>query len=78
MCDLIILLIRGYQRFISPFLPSSCRFYPSCSQYALESYHRFGIFRGTQLCVLRLVKCQPLHPGGFDPVPEEPLHSRCP
>lgn len=71
MLRLVSIAIRGYQKFISPFLPPSCRFYPSCSQYALEAFARFGLLHGTRLTLLRLLKCQPLHSGGFDPVPEK-------
>jgi len=62
-------LIRGYQRLLSPLLPPSCRFYPSCSQYALEAVTRHGALRGGWLAVRRLARCHPFHPGGFDPVP---------
>ena len=62
-------LIRVYQRLISPLLPPSCRFYPSCSQYALEAVSRHGALRGTWLAARRLARCHPFHPGGFDPVP---------
>ena len=62
-------LVRGYQLVISPFLPPSCRFTPSCSQYALEAIRRHGAVRGTWLAARRLVRCHPFHPGGFDPVP---------
>jgi putative membrane protein insertion efficiency factor len=65
----LALLIRGYQRGISPGLPPSCRFTPSCSQYALEAVTRHGALKGTWLAVRRLVRCHPFHPGGFDPVP---------
>ena len=62
-------MVRGYQLVISPVLPPSCRFMPSCSQYALEAIMRHGAVRGTWLTVRRLVRCHPFHPGGFDPVP---------
>ncbi|HET8835909.1 MAG TPA: membrane protein insertion efficiency factor YidD [Gemmatimonadales bacterium] len=62
-------LIRAYQRFLSPALPPSCRFHPSCSQYALEAVTRYGALRGSWLAARRLVRCHPFHPGGFDPVP---------
>jgi putative membrane protein insertion efficiency factor len=62
-------MVRGYQLVISPALPPSCRFTPSCSQYALEAIMRHGAARGTWLTVRRLVRCHPFHPGGFDPVP---------
>ena len=62
-------LIKGYRYWISPFLPASCRFYPSCSQYALESFQKLGFCRATYLSLLRLLKCNPFHPGGVDAVP---------
>ena len=62
-------LIRGYQRFLSPALPPSCRFHPSCSQYALEAVTRHGALKGGWLAARRLARCHPFHPGGFDPVP---------
>ena len=66
---LLILLVRFYQKFISPGLPPSCRFAPSCSQYTLEALQRYGALRGTWLGAFRLVRCHPWHPGGYDPVP---------
>jgi len=66
---LVAAVIRAYQRFISPALPSSCRFHPSCSQYALEAVTRYGAVRGSWLAARRLARCHPFHPGGFDPVP---------
>lgn len=62
-------MIRFYQRWLSPALPSSCRFYPSCSQYALESFRRHAFLKAGLLTARRLLRCQPLHPGGVDPVP---------
>ena len=62
-------LIKGYRYWISPFLPASCRFYPTCSAYALESYQTLGLMRGTYLSLWRILKCNPMHPGGVDPVP---------
>jgi len=61
-------MISFYQRAISPFLPPSCRFQPSCSQYAAEAIERFGALRGTGKAFVRLLKCHPFHPGGYDPV----------
>ncbi len=66
---LAIVPIRFYQKFISPALPSSCRFQPSCSQYSLEAIERFGLLRGTGMAIRRILRCQPFNPGGFDPVP---------
>lgn len=65
----LVSLIRGYQQAISPALPPSCRFHPSCSQYALEAVTRYGALKGSWLAARRLVRCHPFHPGGFDPVP---------
>ncbi len=62
-------LIRGYQRWISPLLPRTCRFYPSCSEYAAQAVARYGLLRGCWFAARRLLRCHPLHPGGFDPVP---------
>jgi len=64
-----VLLITVYQRWISPFLPPSCRFYPSCSAYAVEALTVHGVFRGSWLALRRLLRCGPWHPGGLDPVP---------
>jgi hypothetical protein len=65
----LMLLIRGYQRMVSPVLPPSCRFHPSCSQYTLEAVDRHGVFKGSWLGLRRLSRCHPFNPGGFDPVP---------
>ncbi len=65
---LVIYFIRLYQRIISPLFPPSCRFYPSCSAYAIEAIRRYGLIKGGLKAVLRLAKCHPFHPGGYDPV----------
>ncbi len=62
-------LIRGYQLALSPLLPQSCRFHPTCSDYALEALRRHGAIRGGWLATRRLCRCNPWHPGGYDPVP---------
>lgn len=66
--------IRFYRKFISPLKPPTCRFYPSCSQYALEAVERYGALRGGWMAVRRIARCHPFHPGGYDPVPELDSH----
>ncbi|MDM7996229.1 MAG: membrane protein insertion efficiency factor YidD [Acidobacteriota bacterium] len=66
---LVVAGLRLYKRTISPLLPGACRFYPTCSEYASQSIDRHGILKGTFLALIRLAKCHPFHPGGFDPVP---------
>ena len=66
---LALQFIRLYQRFISPVLPSACRFEPSCSHYTYEAIEVYGVFKGTWLGMKRISRCHPLHPGGYDPVP---------
>ncbi len=65
---LFIGLIRFYQLFISPLFPPTCRFYPTCSQYAIEAIQKKGALRGGWLAVKRIAKCHPFHSGGYDPV----------
>ena len=70
MClSFFLSLIKVYRSCVSPFLPTSCRFYPTCAAYALESYQTLGLMRGTYLSLWRILKCNPMHPGGVDPVP---------
>jgi putative membrane protein insertion efficiency factor len=63
-----VALVRAYQVCISPFLGPCCRFYPTCSEYAVIAIRRYGPFRGAFLGLMRLLRCHPLHPGGYDPV----------
>ena len=62
-------MIRFYQHWISPYTPPSCRFYPSCSEYASQAVERYGLAQGGWLALRRLLRCHPFHPGGYDPVP---------
>jgi putative membrane protein insertion efficiency factor len=62
-------MIRVYQLCVRPVLPPSCRFYPSCSEYAVGALDRHGLIRGLGLTAWRLLRCNPYHPGGLDPVP---------
>ncbi|MBR0383846.1 MAG: membrane protein insertion efficiency factor YidD [Eubacteriaceae bacterium] len=64
-----LLLIRFYQVWISPMLPKTCRFMPTCSAYAYEAITKYGILKGGFLSIKRIAKCHPFHPGGYDPVP---------
>jgi conserved hypothetical protein YidD len=66
---LLIYMIKFYQKFISPLKGPSCRFYPTCSQYALESIKKHGSIKGSYYAIKRVLKCHPFHPGGYDPVP---------
>ncbi|TCS65006.1 membrane protein insertion efficiency factor YidD [Varunaivibrio sulfuroxidans] len=65
-------LIRGYQLLISPVLPGSCRYYPTCSSYSLEAIGRFGLAKGGWLTLKRIVRCHPWGGEGYDPVPDAP------
>jgi putative membrane protein insertion efficiency factor len=64
----IISILRGYQLLLSPLLPDSCRYYPTCSDYSIQSIEKYGIIKGLFKTVVRLLKCNPLFPGGYDPV----------
>ena len=65
----LVLGVRGYQVAISPLLPPSCRYYPTCSHYAVEALERHGALRGGWLALRRILRCHPFRPGGYDPVP---------
>jgi putative membrane protein insertion efficiency factor len=69
MRHVIRFLIRAYQLLLSPWLGANCRFYPSCSQYALDAVSEHGSLRGSWLALRRLSRCHPFHSGGYDPVP---------
>ena len=69
MKKLILKMIRSYQKYISPMSPPTCRFYPTCSQYAIEAVEEHGAIKGSYLATRRILKCHPFHEGGFDPVP---------
>ena len=71
MRSLIVFLLRAYRYAVSPLLPPSCRFHPTCSEYAIESIERHGVSRGSWLAARRICKCHPWHEGGLDPVPEK-------
>lgn len=75
---LLIGLLRFYKAAVSPLMPPACRFIPTCSEYAAEAIAKHGPLRGGIMAAKRLARCSPLHPGGYDPVPEcaHPVHER--
>jgi hypothetical protein len=68
MQRIVIALLRGYKRFLSPLLPSACRFYPTCSDYMVDAVRKYGVARGCWMGLRRLARCHPFHEGGYDPV----------
>ena len=68
MRRVIIIIIKAYKRYISPILPDSCRFYPSCSQYAIDAIQKHGFMRGAVIASYRILRCNPFNKGGYDPV----------
>ena len=70
---LLLVLLRGYKRWISPALPPACRYHPTCSVYTMQAIERYGALRGGWMGVKRLARCHPGFPGGIDPVPELPV-----
>ena len=71
---LALRLISVYQTYVSPILPPSCRYLPTCSEYAVDAVSRYGALRGSWLALRRFARCGPWHRGGFDPVPHPPKH----
>ena len=69
MKRILIAAVRGYQRYISPACPRHCRFMPTCSQYAIEALQKHGALKGSALAIWRILRCNPLCRGGYDPVP---------
>ncbi|WP_407306038.1 membrane protein insertion efficiency factor YidD [Desulfosporosinus sp. SB140] len=65
---LLVLVLRFYQKFISPLKGQTCRFYPTCSEYSIQALQKYGLFRGSYKSIVRILKCHPFHPGGHDPV----------
>lgn len=68
MRKLVILLIRMYQKFISPLKPRTCRFYPTCSEYSIKAIEKYGLVKGGLKSIKRIIRCNPLNPGGYDPL----------
>ena len=68
MWKIFVFLIKCYQKLLSPLFPPSCRFYPSCSEYAIQAIEKYGIFKGGAKSVWRILRCNPFNKGGFDPV----------
>ena len=69
MTRLLIALLKGYKKYISPHLGHHCRFVPTCSQYALEAIEKYGALKGGWMAFRRILRCNPFHKGGYDPVP---------
>lgn len=69
MKGLALTIISLYRKYITPYTPRSCRFYPTCSKYAYEAFEKYGFLKGLYLSVKRVLKCHPFHKGGYDPLP---------
>ena len=67
--SILLFLIRCYRRFISPLFPPCCRFYPTCSTYAMQAIEKYGAAKGGWLAFKRIMRCHPFHDGGYDPLP---------
>ncbi|MFC6292407.1 membrane protein insertion efficiency factor YidD [Macrococcus epidermidis] len=74
MKQLLLAGIKFYRNYISPMTPPTCRFTPTCSQYGLEAIETHGALKGSYLTIVRILKCHPFHPGGYDPVPDKEHH----
>jgi len=70
MNKIIILLISFYQKYISPLKPATCRFYPTCSEYATQALKKYGLLKGLRLSAGRVLRCHPFSSGGYDPLPD--------
>jgi putative membrane protein insertion efficiency factor len=70
MSHILLFIIKLYKKFLSPLIPPSCRYYPTCSTYAIEAIQEWGALKGTYLAIVRILKCNPLFPGGIDNVPK--------
>lgn len=70
MKKVMLILIRGYQKFISPLFPPTCRYYPTCSNYTLQAVGRYGALKGSLMGITRILRCHPFVRGGYDPVPD--------
>lgn len=68
MRKVFILLIRGYKKLISPVLPPSCRFYPTCSEYSIQALEKYGVIKGGAKTIWRILRCNPFNKGGYDPI----------
>ncbi len=76
LAGVVLAPIRAYQRFVSPALPRRCKYYPTCSAYAVDAVREFGLVRGLVLAGWRLLRCNPFSPGGYDPVEAQTLFKR--
>ena len=74
MRKLFIACLKAYKFLLSPLLGDNCRFYPSCSSYAMQAIEQHGVLKGSWLTLRRLLRCHPFHPGGYDPVPDNNHH----
>jgi len=76
MKKILIIIIIYYQKYISPLKPATCRFYPTCSNYAMQAIEQFGCWKGSFLALKRILRCHPYNIGGYDPVPKDEKPSK--